>query len=160
MSVITLGMYQNYWCYKNWEYLKYRDNLKIHPFWRGVFDIFFIHELLRKIRTDPLIGEHNPARFDSFTLPSVFVAMFAGLIVVDVRLQLARVFPYTGYLIGLDFLFFAIMLYCLVPVQRYINEGNKQVDPAAEYYPWSAGHYVLICLTVLYLVILHFVHIP
>lgn len=160
MSVITLGIYQNYWCYKNWEYLKNRDNLEIHPFWRGVFDIFFIHELLRKIRTDPLIRENNPAQPDFFTLASVFVAMFVGTIVVDVRIQLIKIFPYTLYLIGLNFLLFAVLIYCLVPVQRYINKGNEHISPAGEYYPWSAGHYILIGLTVLIMVIFHFVHIP
>ena len=103
MSVITLGMYQKYWCYKNREYLKNRDNLKIHPFWRGVFDIFFIHELLRKIRTDPLIRENNPAQFDSFALASVFVAMSVGTIVVVMRLQTGILSAYNGYLICLDF---------------------------------------------------------
>ena len=159
MSVITLGNYQAYWSYKNWEYLKNRDNLRIHPFWRGLFDIFFIHDLLRKIRADPLLNEKKPARFDWSTLGWVYVAMYVALGVLSFRFQISTGAPSPSYFVVLMVLFFAIKIYCLIPVQRYVTETNELIDPSGEYYPWSAGHYIVIGLTVFYTVLLHFIHV-
>ena len=52
LSIGSCGLYEAYWIYKNWRYIKERDKLNIRPFWRGVFGIFFCHSLLRRIHED------------------------------------------------------------------------------------------------------------
>jgi len=59
MSIATFGLYQVYWIYRNWRFLKDRDGLNIQPFWRGVFGIFFISSLFNRIKTDAA-GNRTP----------------------------------------------------------------------------------------------------
>ena len=145
MSIITFGIYQVYWIYKNWEYLKNRDNLNIHPFWRGIFGIFTIHELLKKIHDDPILNKNKSAEFNHSSLAT-------GWVIISICSYIfSRIFD-SLYLGDLGFIiilvFLVIELSFLIPVQRYINEVNARVTPAPNYYPWSAGHFVMIGLIV------------
>lgn len=49
MSFCTLGIYELYWQYKNWQYIRDRDGLDIRPFWRAFFAIFWFYPLLTDI---------------------------------------------------------------------------------------------------------------
>jgi hypothetical protein len=37
MSILTWGLFEAYWIYKNWRYLKELDERDIKAFWCGVF---------------------------------------------------------------------------------------------------------------------------
>jgi len=50
MSFVTFGLYDLYWSYRNWSYLKQQDSRKISPFWRAWFVLFFHFSLLRDMR--------------------------------------------------------------------------------------------------------------
>lgn len=52
MSILTLGLYDVYWFYRNWRYVKDRYRLAISPFWRAVFVLIFCYELLKRVRDD------------------------------------------------------------------------------------------------------------
>lgn len=52
LSIVSMSLYEAYWVYKNWRYIKERDGLDIRPFWRGWFGVFFCHSLLRRIHED------------------------------------------------------------------------------------------------------------
>jgi len=49
MSICTLGIYEIYWFYRNWKYLKIKKQLKISPFWRSIFSIIFCYSLFKHI---------------------------------------------------------------------------------------------------------------
>lgn len=49
LSFITVGLYQIYWHIRNWDEIKKARNLKIQPFWRGIFAPFFAYELFKYI---------------------------------------------------------------------------------------------------------------
>lgn len=49
MSISTLGIYQIYWGYKNWRYLKSSKSLKIMPFWRAIFAPIWVFSLFNYI---------------------------------------------------------------------------------------------------------------
>ncbi|ADE35989.1 DUF4234 domain-containing protein [Methanohalophilus mahii] len=51
LSLITFGIYEIYWMYKQWKFLKLKDDLNISPFWRSILAIIFLHELLERIAT-------------------------------------------------------------------------------------------------------------
>lgn len=144
MSVITFGLYQAYWIYKNWEYLKNRDNLKIHPFWRGIFGIFFCHELLKAIHEDSILNKTKTAQFNHSFLATGWV------IVVIIQYIFNRLFLdfSNGFVFLIFFVLLMIELSFFIPVQQYINEVNEKINPSPDYYPWSAGHFVLIGLVV------------
>ena len=46
MSLCTFGIYELYWSYKNWRFIKDRDGLEIMPFWRAFFYPLWHYSLL------------------------------------------------------------------------------------------------------------------
>ena len=50
MSLVTFGLYEIFWFYKNWQLFKAKTGSDISPFWRTVFRVFFIYELLHEIQ--------------------------------------------------------------------------------------------------------------
>lgn len=49
MSICTLGIYPMYWNYKNWKYIKLRDQSSTWPFWRCIFYPIWFYPLLSDI---------------------------------------------------------------------------------------------------------------
>ncbi|MEM9217574.1 MAG: hypothetical protein AAGD25_24950 [Cyanobacteria bacterium P01_F01_bin.150] len=50
MSLCTFGFYEVYWMYKNWKYIKIREQSDIMPFWRAFFSGIWTFSLGRKIK--------------------------------------------------------------------------------------------------------------
>ncbi len=138
LSIISFGIYEVYWLYKNWNYFKERDSLNIYPFWRGVFGFFFCHSLLRKIHGD------NEAR--AFATPTFTPSVLATIWVVMVVLQnaMSRV---PGLAAGIIAGLLPSYL-CFVPVQKFMNEVTSRRNPTAGYYNWSPGHVLCLALGV------------
>jgi hypothetical protein len=143
MSFFTLGLYQTYRIYKNWEYVKNRDNLQIHPFWRAVFGIFFCHSLMKQIHDDPLLQQHKPADFNPTGLAAGWIIFSIGGNLANRLLD--KLFPdEVEVTLLVILLLLAVQISCFVPVQQYVNAVNEALRPDARYYPLSAGHYVLL----------------
>jgi hypothetical protein len=49
LAFMTFGLYNLYWFYRNWRFLKELYRWGIYPFWRAVFTIFFVHTLFEHI---------------------------------------------------------------------------------------------------------------
>jgi hypothetical protein len=49
LSVATLGLYEMFWFYKNWQYVRQRDASRIRPFWRAVFSPLWCFSLARDL---------------------------------------------------------------------------------------------------------------
>ena len=122
--------------------MKERDDLRILPFWRGIFGIFFIYGIMKIIR-----GDESANRLEQATFSAGGLA--AGWIIIGiVGGGLGR----TGDT-GLDLLGTILPLLsvlCLVPVQNYINGVNAKLDPQPEHTPWSAGHIVCLVLGIMF----------
>jgi DNA-directed RNA polymerase subunit RPC12/RpoP len=136
MSIVSLGLYEVYWIYRNWRYLKERDGLKIQPFWRGMFGVFYCHGILKAIRTDQQTNAIERASFSAGGLATGWI------ILVILGSAMGRsdevAVSFLGTLISLpSFLFF-------LPVQNYINQVNEKINPRPPYKSWSAGH--IVCL--------------
>jgi hypothetical protein len=146
MSMFTLGLYEAYWIYKNWRYIKERDKLNIQPFWRGIFGVFFCHSLLKAIHDDSEVNNIQKAEFPAAGLATGWVAlMILGNIFGRVDSVAAN---WLGMLIAFpSFLFF-------VPVQNYINKVNDTIHPRPEYYGWSSGHSVCLVVGILFLLLI------
>ena len=50
LSVLTWGIYELYWFYKNWSFVRHRDGSGILPFWRAVFCPLWYPALLLDFR--------------------------------------------------------------------------------------------------------------
>lgn len=142
MSLISLGLFEAYWIYKNWRYLKERDGLKIMPFWRGVFGIFFIHGILKEIKNDRGLSSLGRADYSPGALATGWIIlMFLGN-------ALGRADDIAVNLVGIvlsapTFLF-------LLPAQNYINRINARRSPAPRQSPWSAGHIVVLIVGIIF----------
>ena len=123
MSIMSFGMYDLYWIYKNWQYLRDREDLDIQPFVRGWLGIFYCHSLLRRIHKDKEARAIQSPSFSPVRLATGWVVLViihsAGIIFVPSSL-------------------------CFVPVQKYINSVNVKRNPGKPYYGWSTGH--IVCL--------------
>jgi len=136
LSIVSFSLYEAYWIYKNWRYIKERDGLNIHPFWRGVFGIFFCHSLLRRIHQD------NDAR--SFQQPAFSPGGLAtGWVVLIIAGNVISRLPSMAASIVSAFI---PSFLCLVSVQNYVNAVTEKRNPSQRFYGWSAGH--IVCLVI------------
>ena len=111
LSICSFGIYELYWFYKQWKYVKEREGIDIHPFWRAFFGFFFCHAFFEKVR-----NYDHPA-LELSSLP-------AGLLTAGwILLTLAWRLPDPYWLIdNLAVLF-------LIPVQLRVNQINTVVAP-------------------------------
>jgi hypothetical protein len=138
MSVLTLGGYEFYWIYRNWRYLKERDNLDIKPAWRGFFGMFFIWSLLAKIKSDELANSIALARFSEKKLAIgwIVTAILAGMIKSGTDPK--------GVILSM--ILTGASVQCIYVVQCYLNQVNESLSPCPQYSRWSTGHTVLAVL--------------
>ena len=138
MSLVTLGLYEVYWIYRNWRFLKERDNLQIQPFWRAVFGIFFIKSLLTAIKNDTAANTIFPATFSPGALATGWIILvLLGALSQRSPDPVVNIF---GLIISAPSFAF------LLPAQKYINRVNESLPIRPSYYRWSAGHIVLLVI--------------
>jgi len=139
LSILSFSLYEVYWMYKNWRHIKERDGLKIRPFWRAIFGIFFCHSLLRRIHGDQEAQSIQEPTFSPDTLATGWV-----ILVIIGNLVSRSPEAVAGVLAA-----FIPSFLCLVPVQKYINEVTQRRNSEHNYSPWSLGHIVCFVLGVL-----------
>jgi hypothetical protein len=135
MSIISSGLYDAYWIYKNWRYIKERDNIDILPFWRGIFGVLFCHSLLRRI--------YNDKEARSVLIPSFSPGLLAtGWVILTLFARIMTRFASSSTTIIIASLVPTFLF--LAPVQEYINTVTKMTNPSQAYYGWTLGQ--LLCL--------------
>jgi hypothetical protein len=142
MSAISLGLFQTYWFYRQWCFVKARDNLAIRPAWRAVFSVLYAHSLFYRIHDEPGRATAAP-RFGPGPLATLWViaAVANGLVV-------RAAIPGLGLL---QFALFGGQVACLFVAQRAIRAINRQASPPRPCSRWSLGHSVCIALGLLLL---------
>jgi hypothetical protein len=123
MSIVTFGIYELYWFYKNWKLIKQRTSRDIMPFWRAFFAFFFCYSLFREVT-------------DSATSRSMSVGFSPGLLAfVWIGLTLCWRLPDPYWLVS------TVAVLALLPVQKTVNELNATVAPGhdlnARFYGWN-----------------------
>lgn len=131
MSLITLGLFNTYWIYKNWKFIKERDDLDIMPVWRAIFGLFFIHSLLSEISDDKELNRIVPSNFSSLILATGWIVMnvFGNILSKSENLSFVSI----GIVISISSFLF------LLPVQNYIHNVNKKAKNNLPYSEWSLG---------------------
>jgi hypothetical protein len=65
LSICSFGLYELYWCYKNWQRIRDRSGESISPFWRAAFAPIWCFRLFETIqvqsRVHSLRGGGKPA---------------------------------------------------------------------------------------------------
>lgn len=111
LSSITIGLYPVYWLYRNWRYIRRRDDSPIMPFWRAVFLPIWFYAFYRDLRRDSMV------RFGKRMLPEgawavVLLALYCMANLVD---------RFDGALSLVPFLSFL----CLLPFVNYVHYVNR-----------------------------------
>ena len=114
MSLATFGIYELYWCYKQWEAIRRRESEKLSPFWRAFFA--------------PLWGFSLFPRIQRLTANYGVPASWSGA-------GLALGFFILGAMWRLPDPYWLVSLFSFLPllvVQRSVNALNAAVAPAAD----------------------------
>jgi hypothetical protein len=106
LSVCSLGFYELYWFYKNWQIVRAREGSEISPLWRAVFGYFFCYALFKRVR------DYEARTGAARALPAG--ALAAGWIVVTLMWQLPDRYALVANL-ACSF---------MVPVQAAVNRIN------------------------------------
>ncbi len=123
LSVCTLGFYELYWFYRNWEFVREREQIEIMPGWRAIFNLFFCYALFNRVceKADEVGVEHLGAG-----------QLAAGWVV----LSLFHALPDSAWWM---LSIFAMVI--LVVVQGIVNRINAVVapghDPNVEFSQWN-----------------------
>ena len=111
MSLCTFGLYQPYWLFSQWYYVREREKTNISLLLRVFFAIFFCYPLFRRIRATAKAQEISPS-FAAAPCAAGWI-IFVLLAASPSPLSLLSV---------LSVLF-------LLPVQRTVNAINLAADP-------------------------------
>lgn len=111
LSIVTLGIYELYWFYRNWKLVKEWTGTDIKPFWRAFFGFFYCHSLLSHIKECGDKSGTNP-KFS----PGLLTAAW---IVVSLLHKLPDPYWLVCYL----------AVFALVPLQKEIHKLNQLSAP-------------------------------
>ena len=133
LSIASVGIYEAYWIYKNWRYIKEREGLRIRPVWRGIFGIFYCHSLLKRIKADK--------EASALIEPTYSVQLATGWVILVILAGIIGRAP--GVAPSIIAALIPSYLF-LVPVQNYINSVTEKRSPGSSYYGWSTGQIVIL----------------
>ncbi len=128
LSVVTFGLYELYWFYKTWKFLKERNNLNISPFWRTVFSPLYAgsnaEHVLNLSKTVNYQGSYSP--------------IIIGLTYFGINL--------TNYL-SKPYMLIAILAFIpVIPIVRAMNYYWQQENPNLPQKDFTAWQIILIIL--------------
>ncbi len=120
-SILTLGIYQIYWFYKNWKAVKKtegQNGSSYWPFWRAVFAVFFCHSLFKKVLESAKSHAYqNPYSPGWLATGYILLLLISnGLFRMDLQD------------IGVWFVIVFLTFIPLLPVQKAINFNNGKIN--------------------------------
>ena len=128
LAILTSGLYQLYWFYRNWQAIKKAEQRNIWPFWRAFFWIFFLYSLFKKIYVSAKHHEYPKA----FPYPYLAVGYFVLFIISAFFKLLAYSKGYQKEITlfsSAPGLFYTVMF---LPIQKAINFNNTKLHPNSQ----------------------------
>lgn len=129
MSTVAFSIYEVYWFYRNWKFVKEQSGHDIWPFWRAIFSFFFCYSLFKDI---------NHAA-GSTSIPTRIPAGPLALLWIGVSLCWRLPDPY--------WLVSCLAVFALLPAQKVINQMNAEIapnhDPNSRFSAWNIVGVVL-----------------
>lgn len=158
LSIISFGLFELYWLYRNWRFLRYRQKRKTSiSFWRDIINPFAIVGVFYQISKDPELGTHSKNR--NFTANGWFwllTLILFWIVSNGVVTYLSSSNSLLAILASLALLGFSV--WCIHPVQRHINAGNEK--QGRDLSRPTFGYYALAILGVVYWIVVLTYWIP
>lgn len=137
-SILTLGVYEIYWFYKNWQAVKKFERQKISPLGRAFFVVFYCNSLFKKIlksaKSHGYQGSYSPGWLATVYILLLFVGN--GLSKVE------------SSDVGLNLVWLVVAISSFIPllfVQKAINFNNEKIKGDADLKRgFSGGEVILI----------------
>lgn len=142
MSILTLGLYQMYWWYKQWYYWATKKKQAHRSFDREFGWMLAELMILEKIETDKELNAVMGADFNGTRLFWGWVLFGIMLYAFSYVLKLKGVFNTLFY-----FMSFSFGIAWLLPVQSYINRVNAKLGN--KYEKPGTGHYICLVLGII-----------
>jgi hypothetical protein len=142
-SVITYGIYEIYWFYKNWQAVKKSEQSKISPLFRAIFSIFFCHSLFKKI-----LESSRASGYKNAYSPGWLAAVYIILLLLGNALSRVETYDF-----GFNLLWLALVVSTFIPlvfVQKAINYNNEKIEGVLGLHRgFSGGEVALIVIGVI-----------
>lgn len=152
LSLISFGLFELYWLYRNWRFLRYHRKRKTSiSFWRDIINPFAIVGVFYQISKDPELGTHSKNR--NFTANGWFWLLtwiLFWFVSNGVVTYLSSANSVLAILASLALLGFSV--WCMYPVQKHINTANAKLNrdlsrPSFWYYATvvlGAGYWIAV----------------
>lgn len=122
LNILSAGMYQLYWFYRQWHYWAVKHKQAHQSFDREMARIFFVLSILNKIETDKEMNAVCRADFNGNQLFWLWLG-FGVLGALLYRAAGSTTFLHEVLAIGI----YILDVIFLLPVQRYINKVNAKL---------------------------------
>lgn len=143
-SILTLGIYEIYWFYKNWQAVKRVENANIYPFWRAIFAVLFCYSLFKKV-----LESAKSYNYQNSYSPGWLATAYILLLLVGNGLSRVE-----SYDVGFNLIWLIIAIATFIPLlsaQKAINFNNEKIkgDTGLKR-EFSGGEVVLIVVGVIW----------
>ncbi|MDP2172215.1 MAG: DUF4339 domain-containing protein [Candidatus Cloacimonadaceae bacterium] len=120
MQLITFGLFQFYWFYKQWNYLASHSKTRTGSYFRALTRyVFFAYEIFHQISIHREMMKVKRAPWNPMHLTLLWYMVIPGLMINP----FGRI-PFISATMNF-LLVFMLTSWVLIPVQRYINDVNE-----------------------------------
>ena len=145
--VLTWGIYELYWFYKNWQAVKRSQLPHIWPVPRSIFAIFFCYDLFKRV--------YESAKSNGYAESFSAQWLATGYIVMLIVQAIWNKMEYLG---ALDILIAAFVLSVtplpLLSVQRAINFNNAKIGAHTQFdKKFTGGEVAIIVIGILFMLL-------
>lgn len=128
-SIFTLGLFINYWSYRNWKAIKIQQNSHIMPIARGIFSLFFFYPLFLE-----LLAHSQEHHKKNKIMPNA-LAIVAWLLLLVLTVT-TRFDDYSTFAL-------CIIPFIWLPLVNYIQHLNQSSDALAYNSKWRVRNIVI-----------------
>lgn len=144
LSVVTVGLYDIYWCYKNWSGIKIAESSKISPSWRALLQLIWIYPLLREI-----LKYSKKQGYQASYPAGMLATLYIILSIAGTAMGRLDYPVYASYAVAYWFWFTLTIILSpllLLPAQKAINFNNSKVTGNNNYSKHTIGGFILIII--------------
>lgn len=136
LMIASAGLFSIYWMYRNWRYLRDHGRRGISPFWRAVFSVIWVYDLLSSIKDHP---DSLATRVRSYSAGTLAIGYIVAVLASN---ALAAVDSLFWLSTALSFLGVA----CMLPAQEFIVRVNASTDPRKPRSATGAGLVMIVAV--------------